>query len=51
MDERPKQLIGESRIPLPVEAGKPACFDTEYVRRRLSADRKNHFDDGQSEYP
>ena len=32
MDECPKQLIGETRLPLPVEPGKPACFDTEYVR-------------------
>jgi hypothetical protein len=29
MDECPKQPIGETRIPLPVE---PAYFDTEYVR-------------------
>jgi transposase len=33
MDESPKQLIGETRLPLPAEPGKPACFDTEYVRR------------------
>jgi hypothetical protein len=32
MDECPKQPIGETRIPLPVEPGKPVCFDTEYVR-------------------
>jgi hypothetical protein len=32
MDECPKQLIGETRIPLPAEPGKPACFDSEYVR-------------------
>ncbi|MDR0637092.1 MAG: IS630 family transposase, partial [Treponema sp.] len=32
MDECPKQLIGETRLPLPVGPGKPACFDTEYVR-------------------
>jgi hypothetical protein len=32
MDECPKQLIGETRIPLPAEPGKKACFDTEYVR-------------------
>jgi transposase len=29
MDECPKQVIGETRTPLP---GQPACFDTEYVR-------------------
>jgi hypothetical protein len=28
----PKQLIGETRTPLPVKSGQPACFDTEYVR-------------------
>jgi transposase len=32
MDECPKQLIGETRTPLPVTPGQPACFDTEYVR-------------------
>ena len=32
MDERPKQLIGETRTPLPVKPGVAACFDTEYVR-------------------
>jgi hypothetical protein len=32
MDECPKQLIGETRTPLPVQPGRPACFDTEYVR-------------------
>jgi hypothetical protein len=29
MDESPKPLIGETRVPLPMEPGKPACFDTE----------------------
>jgi hypothetical protein len=32
MDERPKQLIGETRSPIPAEPGKPSCFDMEYVR-------------------
>jgi hypothetical protein len=32
MDECPKQLVGEKRIPLPVKPGQPACYDTEYVR-------------------
>jgi transposase len=32
MDECPKQLIGETRTPLPVTPGQGACFDTEYVR-------------------
>jgi hypothetical protein len=37
MDECPKQLIGETRLPLPVGPGKPACFDTEYVRNGTCA--------------
>jgi hypothetical protein len=32
-DECPKQLIGETRTPLPAEPGRPECFDTEYIRR------------------
>jgi hypothetical protein len=32
MDECPKQLIGETRAPLPAEPGESARFDTEYVR-------------------
>jgi hypothetical protein len=32
VDESPKQLIGEIRLPPPVEPGKPARFDTEYMR-------------------
>jgi transposase len=32
MDECPKQLIGETRTPLPVKPGEAACFDTEYAR-------------------
>ena len=32
MDECPKQLIGETRIPLPAEGGETERFDTEYVR-------------------
>lgn len=31
-DETPRQLIGESRIPMPVEPGTPARVDYEYVR-------------------
>ncbi|MDR1958256.1 MAG: IS630 family transposase [Planctomycetaceae bacterium] len=30
--ECPKQLIGETRTPLPAEPGSPVRFDTEYVR-------------------
>lgn len=32
MDECPKQLIGEARMPLLAAAGRPARYDTEYVR-------------------
>jgi hypothetical protein len=32
MDECPKQLTGETRVPLPVKPGAATCFDTEYVR-------------------
>jgi hypothetical protein len=32
MDESPKQLIGETRKPIPVQSGRPELYDTEYVR-------------------
>jgi hypothetical protein len=32
MDESPKQLIGETRIPVPCSPGKPARYDYEYKR-------------------
>lgn len=32
-DESSKQLIGETRDPLPMEAGKPQRYDTEYERK------------------
>ena len=32
MDESSKQLLKETRIPLPREAGKPERYDTEYER-------------------
>ncbi len=32
MDEACKQLIGETRIPLPLGEGRPLCSDYEYVR-------------------
>jgi hypothetical protein len=32
MDERPMQLLKETRLPLPAEPGKPARFDYEYER-------------------
>lgn len=31
-DEKPYQLIGETRIPLPPESGKPLRYDYEYER-------------------
>jgi transposase len=31
-DERPCQLIGETRAPIPAKPGKPARYDTEYRR-------------------
>ncbi len=32
MDESPKQLIAETRIPVPCSPGKPARYDYEYKR-------------------
>ena len=32
MDESPKQLIGETKIPIPAEPGKVARYDYEYKR-------------------
>ena len=32
MDETPKQLIGETRVPIPQHPGSPAKFDYEYKR-------------------
>jgi hypothetical protein len=32
-DERPVQLIGETRVPLPTAPGQPARFDYEYERK------------------
>jgi hypothetical protein len=32
MDESPKQLIGEARVPIPASKGQPARHDFEYVR-------------------
>jgi hypothetical protein len=33
MDEQPKQLIAETRLPSPATSGQPAHMDYEYVRR------------------
>ena len=32
LDEVPVQLVGEARVPLPPEPGRPARYDYEYVR-------------------
>ena len=32
MDESPKQLIGETKIPIPASQGRPAKYDYEYKR-------------------
>ncbi len=36
MDEMPKQLIGETRSPLPAVPGVPERFDYEYVRNGVA---------------
>jgi len=36
MDEMPKQLIGESRQPLPAQPGQSERFDYEYVRNGVA---------------
>lgn len=33
MDEMSKQLIKETRVPLPMHPGQPACYDAEYERQ------------------
>ena len=33
IDEKPKQLLGDSRAPVPMEPGHAAKYDYEYVRR------------------
>ena len=33
MDEAGKQLIAETRVPLPAEAGQPVRYDHEYERK------------------
>lgn len=32
LDEKPKQLIGDSRMPIPMKSGKAERYDYEYVR-------------------
>lgn len=36
MDESPKQLVAETRLPLPMRAGAPARFDYEYERKGIA---------------
>jgi hypothetical protein len=36
MDETSKQLIGETRLPLPLQAGRPRRYDYEYTRKGVS---------------
>jgi hypothetical protein len=36
LDETSKQLIGETRLPLPPEPGQPERFDYEYVRNGVA---------------
>ena len=36
LDETSKQLVGETRAPLPVAPGQPARFDYEYERRGVA---------------
>ena len=31
-DEKPKQLLGETRIPIPMKPGSPEKYDYEYIR-------------------
>jgi hypothetical protein len=33
MDEMSKQLISETRVPLTMQPGHPACYDSEYERQ------------------
>ena len=33
MDEMSKQLISETRLPLPMQPGQPSCYDSEYERQ------------------
>jgi len=35
-DERPKQLVGETRKPIPAAPGKPARYDYEYKRNGVA---------------
>ena len=32
VDEMSRQLISETRVPVPMQPGQPACYDYEYER-------------------
>jgi hypothetical protein len=32
LDETSKQLLAETRVPIPMKPGRPACYDYEYER-------------------
>jgi hypothetical protein len=32
MDEQPRQLIGEERVPIPMKSGRVQLYDNQYVR-------------------
>jgi hypothetical protein len=36
LDETSKQLIAETRAPLPMQPGRPACHDYEYTRNGVA---------------
>ena len=36
LDERPKQLVGEIRKPIPADPGQPARYDYEYKRNGVA---------------
>jgi hypothetical protein len=36
MDETSKQLVAETRVPIPLAQGRPACFDYEYKRNGVA---------------
>ena len=36
LDETSKQLIAETRLPIPMKVGRPARFDSEYERNGLA---------------
>src|SRR3989344_1101918 len=41
LDEKPKQLLGEKRKPIPIQPGKNEKYDYEYIRNG-NANIRNH---------